>query len=155
APMRERNKPPFQARVASVAIITTVAVLVAACLTFMLQQWSVSGQQARQERATLASVVASASAPDVVANDVAALRHDAQAAAAARALIDVRLVAADGRTLAYFAAPDKPSAKAGPPRTQTAPMVIDGRTVGQVVLRAREPALVSLLPRFLALTGAL
>ena len=47
--MRERNRPPFQARVASVAIITTVAVLVAACLSFMLQQWSVSRQQARAE----------------------------------------------------------------------------------------------------------
>ncbi|HWF78025.1 MAG TPA: ATP-binding protein [Caulobacteraceae bacterium] len=153
--MRERNKPPFQARVASVAIITTVAVLVAACLSFMLLQWWVSGQQARQERATLASVVAAASAPDVAAGNVAAMRYDVEAAAASRDLVDVRLVAADGRTLAYFAAPARPDPKAGPPRTQTAPMVLGGRTVGHVVLRQREPTLLSLLPTFLALTGML
>jgi two-component system, sensor histidine kinase len=153
--MRERNKPPFQARVASVAIITTVAVLVAACLSFMLQQWSVSGQQARQERTTLASVIAAASGPDVAHADATAMRYDVQAAAAFKDLIDVRLVAADGRTLAYFAAPAKPGLKAGPPRTQTAPVVIGGRTAAQVVLRAQEPTLISLLPRFLALTGAL
>ena len=51
--MQERNKPPFQARVASVAIVTTVAVLVAACLSFMLQQWSVSRQQARLDEMAL------------------------------------------------------------------------------------------------------
>ena len=153
--MQERHKPPFQARVASVAIITTVAVLVAACLSFMLQQWSVSGQQARQERTTLASVVANAAAPDAAAGNLAAMRYDVASAAAFRDLIDVRLVGADGRTLAYFAASGKPNPKAGPARTQTAPMLADGRTVGQVVLRAHEPTLVSLLPRFLALTGAL
>ena len=153
--MQERNKPPFQARVASVAIITTVAVLVAACLTFMLQQWSVSSQQARQAQATLASVLAAASAPDVAAGNAVAMRYDVAAAVASRELIDVRLVATDGRTLAYFAAPIKLKAKAGPPRTEVAPMVLDGRTVGKVVLRAHEPTLLSLLPRFLALTGAL
>jgi signal transduction histidine kinase/ActR/RegA family two-component response regulator len=152
--MQERNKPPFQARVASVAIITTVAVLVAACLSFMLQQWSVSAQQARQEQATLASVVAAAAAPDLAAHDINALQHDAAAAAASHDLIDVRLVAADGRTVAYFAAP-RPSPKAGPAHTQVAPMQTGGRTVGQVILRAHEPTLISLLPRFLALTGAL
>jgi signal transduction histidine kinase/CheY-like chemotaxis protein len=153
--MQERNKPPFQARVASVAIITTVAVLVAACLSFMLQQWSVSGQQARQERTTLAGVVANAAAPDVAAGNLAAMRHDVDSAAAFRDLIDVRLVGADGRTLAYFAAAGKPNPKAGPARMQIAPMLAGGRTVGQVVLRAHEPTLISLLPRFLALTGAL
>jgi signal transduction histidine kinase/ActR/RegA family two-component response regulator len=151
--MRERNNPPFQARVASVAIITTVAVLVAACVSFMIQQWSVSGQQARQQQATTASIVAAASAPDIAANNPAAMRHDVAAAAAERDLIDVRLVAADGRTVAYFAPPPNP--KAGPAHTEVAPVVLGGKTMGQVVLRAHEPTLLSLLPRFLALTGAL
>jgi signal transduction histidine kinase/ActR/RegA family two-component response regulator len=153
--MQERNKPPFQARVASVAIITTVAVLVAACLSFMLQQWSVSAQQARHEQATLANVVAAAAAPDLAAHDATAMHGDVAAAAASHDLIDVRLVAADGRTVAYFAAPGRRDPKAGPPHTETAPIMIGGRMAGQVVLRAHEPTLLSLLPRFLALTGAL
>ena len=153
--MPERNKPPFQARVASVAIITTVAVLVAACLSFMLQQWSVSREQARLEQATLASVVAAAAAPDLAAHNVAAMQHDVATAAAAHELIDVRLIAADGRTMAYFAAPARHGPKVGPPLSLTAPIEVDGRAIGQVVLRAHEPTLIAMLPRFLALTGAL
>ncbi|HEY1425450.1 MAG TPA: ATP-binding protein [Caulobacteraceae bacterium] len=153
--MRERNKPPFQARVASVAIITTVAVLVAACLSFMLQQWSVSRQQAHQQQATLASVIAAASAPDIAARDAVAMRADVAAAAVARDMIDVRLVDPRGGTAAYFAAPASPTAQQGPAHTEVAPIVLNARVVGQVVLRAYEPTLLSLLPRFLALTGAL
>jgi len=154
--MQERNKPPFQARVASVAIITTVAVLVAACLSFMLQQWSVGRQQARQEQATLASVVAATAAPDVAAHDELAMRYDVAAAAASHDLIDVRLLNPDGSTAAYYAAPAGPAAsREGPPHAQTAPIVLNGAVVGRVVLRAHEPTLLALLPRFLALTGAL
>jgi two-component system, sensor histidine kinase len=153
--MRDRSKPPFQARVASVAIITTVAVLVAACVSFMLQQWSVSRQQARVEQATLASVIAAAAAPDLTAHDTAGMNHDLAGAAASRALVDVRLLDPQGRTIAFFAAPARPISESGPVRVQTAPMITAGRSVGQVVLRAHEPALIALLPRFLALTGAL
>ncbi len=44
--MRKAHHPPFQARVAGVAIVTTVVVLAAGCLSFMLQQWGVAGQVA-------------------------------------------------------------------------------------------------------------
>jgi signal transduction histidine kinase/ActR/RegA family two-component response regulator len=60
-----------------------------------------------------------------------------------------------GRTVAYFAAPVRRAPESGPVRIQTAPMIVSGRSVGAVVLRAHEPTLVALLPRFLALTGAL
>ena len=40
---------PLQARIAGVALATTVLALVAACLCFMLQQWSVARQEAREE----------------------------------------------------------------------------------------------------------
>ncbi|MGH6971503.1 MAG: ATP-binding protein, partial [Caulobacteraceae bacterium] len=62
-------------------------------------------------------------------------------------------------TLAYFAAPPKRSSAradaSGPPRTAVAPIVANGAVVGKVVLRAHEPTIVAMLPRFLALTGAL
>src|ERR1700761_7119060 len=103
--MRERSRPPFQARVASVAIVTTVAVLVAACVCFMLQQWSVSRQQAAREEVTLANVIAAAAAPDVAAPDAAGVRHDVLAASAAHDLIDVRLTDTAGHTLVYVNAP--------------------------------------------------
>ena len=153
--MRERTRPPFQARVASVAIVTTVAVLVAACVCFMLQQWSVSRQQAAREDLTLAQVIAAAAAPDVAGHDANGLTHDVVAAAAAHELIDVRLTDAAGHTLVYYAAPPPKSADVGPPHSVVAPVRLGRQTIGQVVLRAREPTIVGLLPRFLALTGML
>jgi two-component system, sensor histidine kinase len=153
--MRERSRPPFQARVASVAIVTTVAVLVAACVCFMLQQWSVSRQQAAGEELTLAKVIAAAAAPDAVGGDTDALRHDVVAAAADKDLTDVRLTDASGRTLIYFAAPPPKTSDVGPVRTVAAPVAFDGKQIGKVTVRAREPTIVGLLPRFLALTGML
>jgi len=153
--MRERNRPPFQARVASVAIITTVAVLVAACVSFMLQQWSVSGQEARTERSTLTNVIAVASVADMSRHDPLGLQDDVRAASAARGLVDVRLLDGAGRTAAYHAAPQGGKDDDGPVSTSRAPIVDGGKTIGQVVLRAHEPTVLALLPRFLALTGAL
>jgi signal transduction histidine kinase len=153
--MKERSRPPFQARVASVAIVTTVAVLVAACVCFMLQQWSVSRQQAAREELTLASVVASAAAPNAAAGDLGALRNDVVAAVADRDLIDVRLTDAAGHTVVYFSAPPPKTNDVGPARTVAAPVISAGKTIGHVVVRAHEPTIVGLLPRFLALTGML
>ena len=153
--MRERSRPPFQARVASVAIITTVAVLVAASISFMLQQWSVSRQQARLEETTLASVLASAAAPDVAGRDLPELQHDVEAAGASHHLVDVRLVDSRGAVLASYAAPRRAMEETGAVETYASPIMSGGRTIGQVMLRAHEPTIVALLPRFLALTGAL
>ena len=153
--MRERNRPPFQARVASVAIITTVAVLVAASISFMLQQWSVSRQQAKIEQTTLASVLAAAAAPDVQQGDFGELQHDVAAAGAARGLVDVRLLDMQGHVLTSYTAPPRADSDAGAINTVTSPVVWEGKTIGQVIVKAHEPTIVSLLPRFLALTGAL
>jgi signal transduction histidine kinase/CheY-like chemotaxis protein len=153
--MRERNSPPFQARVASVAIMTTVAVLVAACLSFMLQQWSVARQEARAAHTVLAGVVASSTSSDLALGGGAAAQRDLAAAGAARDLVDVRLVDAAGRTVAYFAKPQRRGPEPDVIHVVKQPVLIGGRPAGEVILRAREPTIASLLPRFLALTGAL
>src|SRR5215469_11094711 len=156
ARMRERNRPPFQARVASVAIITTVAVLVAACVSFMLQQWSVSRQQSRTEQSTLASVVAASVAADLRTHNLGALRVDVGAAGAAKDLVDVRYVDAAGHTGAsYTAPPNTPEAELGPIHETVAPVVVAGAPAGKIVLHSHDPTIIALLPRFLALTGAL
>ena len=53
----------FHARVAGVGLVTTVVVLLAACLTFMLQQWAVSREESRISEAALNAVVAEIAAP--------------------------------------------------------------------------------------------
>ena len=153
--MRERNRPPFQARVASVAIITTVAVLVAASVSFLLQQWGVTRQQVRAADATLAQVLASATSSDLASGGPEGVPGDLAAAATSRNIVDVRLTDSAGRTLAYYRKPPEAQAENGPIHVVEQPVKVKGRVVGEVVLRGREPTLIGLFPRFLALTGAL
>jgi len=54
---RASSHAPFQARVTSVALVTTVAVLLAACGAFMIQQWAVSRQEAKADGAAMNAVV--------------------------------------------------------------------------------------------------
>ena len=62
-PWRAAPRATFHARVASVGLITTVVVLIAACLTFMLQQWAVARTQSHRFHESLTEMVATASAP--------------------------------------------------------------------------------------------
>ncbi|HUZ11796.1 MAG TPA: ATP-binding protein [Caulobacteraceae bacterium] len=137
--------------------MTTVAVLVAACVSFMVQQWSVAREEARASDQVLASVIASGLASDLASGDAAAAQRDLAAAGASRDLVDVRLADAAGRTIAYFAnrAPRPGDVGAGRLDVVKHDVGAGGRAAGQVILRATEPTIASLLPRFLALTGAL
>src|SRR5690242_13763558 len=55
----------FHARVAGVGLITTVVVLLAACLTFMLQQWAVARTQSHRFHEGLAEVAAQMAGPSM------------------------------------------------------------------------------------------
>ncbi|HZZ37437.1 MAG TPA: ATP-binding protein, partial [Caulobacteraceae bacterium] len=154
--MRKANHPPFQARVASVAIVTTVAVLVAACLSFLLQQWGVARQDSRKHFQALAEVVASSAGPAVASGDRPAALRTLTAAGRAESLVDARLVDASGRLIAVYTAPRHGDLDTKRPIDSASSAVsIDGKRVGTLTLRSRQPSLTELLPKFLALTGAL
>ncbi len=152
--MRKANHPPFQARVASVAIVTTVAVLIVACLCFMLQQWGVARQQAHSANEALADVIAISVGPAVAGHADASAARTLAAVARAEGFVDARLIDSAGHGVAAFA-----SAVRGAPTTTLdtfrRPVTVNGRQVGELTLRASPPALGGLLPKFLALTGAL
>ncbi|HRD28982.1 MAG TPA: hybrid sensor histidine kinase/response regulator, partial [Caulobacter sp.] len=57
------------------ALITTVAVLLAACTTFMIQQWAVSRQETKAVSAAMNAVVAQIAAPALARGDEAAARR--------------------------------------------------------------------------------
>jgi signal transduction histidine kinase/CheY-like chemotaxis protein len=152
--MRKANHPPFQARVASVAIVTTVAVLVAACLSFMLQQWSVARQETHVANGTLADVIAASVSPAVAKGDAAAATRALASLSRARGFIDARILDQTGRSLAAFSAPGRTSRDVRSDIVERR-LSVGGNAVGELRLRAVSPSLAGLLPRFLALTGAL
>ncbi|WP_296595996.1 ATP-binding protein [Phenylobacterium sp.] len=142
----------FHARVAGVGLITTVVVLVAACLTFMLQQWAVARTQSHQFHDGLAEIGAQMAAPSLAANDRVHLRQAIGAVQASKDVVAGRVTDAAGRDLASFGAPQ-------PEKTATEtiakPILVDGRTVGQFSMTVRQPSLAPLLPQFIALTFVL
>ncbi len=153
--MRKANHPPFQARVASVAIVTTVAVLVAACVSFMLQQWSVARQDSRLSYSTLAHVVANAAAPALAAGDALRAQQTLVAVGEQKGLIEARLIDSKGHVLARFAPAPTRETRGHKVALTARPVTWAGANIGQLQLRSAEPSLAALLPRFLALTGAL
>jgi len=143
---------PFQARIASVALVTTVAVLLAACATFMLQQWAVSLQESRATTASMNSVVARIAAPALASGDEAAAAKAVDAMVGAPGVRVASLIDAEGRVIATR----KDSAAApGAEHVVRTPVMVEGRTVGTLVTTVEAPTLSGLAPRYAALTFAL
>ena len=131
---------PFQARIASVALITTVAVLLAACATFMIQQWAVSRQEARATTEALNTVVAEMAAPALAAGDTDAARRAVAAVVKAPGVRSARLIDARGRVVAQDdALPSEASA-----HTVRTPVTLNGREIGALVSSVESPTLAAL-----------
>ena len=143
---------PFQARIASVALITTVAVLIAACATFMIQQWAVSRQESRATNAAMNAVVAEIAAPALARGDEVLARRAVASMIVAPGVRSASLVDAKGRILAVQR--DRQVTTGGENTIRT-PVVLDGQTVGALVTTVETPRLLALFPRYLALTFAL
>src|SRR3954467_9417268 len=90
----------FHARVAGVGLITTVVVLLAACLTFMLQQWAVARTQSHRFHEGLAQVAAQMAGPSMVFDERVHLAKAIGAVQASKDVVSAKVVDATGRQLA-------------------------------------------------------
>ncbi|WP_333586619.1 ATP-binding protein [Phenylobacterium sp.] len=134
------------------ALVTTVAVLLAACATFMLQQWAVAQEQSRANYRALAAVTADLAAPAVARGDAERAESAIQALSRSSAVVSARLRAADGQVLAEFTDPHAADAQVV---AVVERLHWQGRVIGDLTLTARTPGFAAQLPQFLALTGAL
>jgi signal transduction histidine kinase/ActR/RegA family two-component response regulator len=143
----------FHARVASVGLITTMVVLVAACLTFTLQQWAVAKTQSYQIHQSLARITAQTAAAAVGDGDRRTLRAPMAALANSERVVSATLTDVAGRPIATYRRAGGPARREL--REIRAEVVDEGRRVGQLSLTVESPSLTPLLPQFLALTFAL
>ena len=144
----------FHARVAGVGLVTTLVVLIAACMTFMLQQWAVARTQSHQTHQALAAITATTAAGPIVAHDTTEAHAAINALANAKAVVGAQLSDTAGHVISSFTR-GQPAAKDGATEVITANAIANGRTVGKLTLLVRRPLLTALLPQFLALTAAL
>jgi len=142
----------FHVRVAGVGLITTLVVLLAACLTFMLQQWAVARAQSHTVHQALAQITATTAAASVASGDVSGYRAPMAALAESPRIIAARLTDTAGRPLAAYNAAH-PSE--GDRETIAAPVQAGGRTVGHLTMTVAKPTLGPTLPKYIALTGVL
>ena len=141
---------PLQVRIAGVALITTVMALLAASTCFMLQQWGVARQESRANHDVLAQMVAAGAAASLADHNDADAGRALAAIASAPHVAAVRLLDDRGRVVAQAGA-----ARAHDVDVLVKPVQMAGRRVGTVELVARQPSLIDILARNLALTGAL
>ena len=149
-----RSKPivTFHARVAGVGLITTVVVLIAACLTFMLQQWAVARTQSHRFHESLAEIAAETAAPSMAAGQRIHLNSSLASVHASHDVVAATAVDGSGRELARF---QRPTAAASETEVIVKPMTLGGKTVGQLRLTVEQPSLAPMLPQFIALTFVL
>ncbi|ODT89007.1 MAG: hybrid sensor histidine kinase/response regulator [Phenylobacterium sp. SCN 70-31] len=142
----------FHARVAGVGLITTVVVLLAACLTFMLQQWAVARTQSHRFHEDLAAIAAEMATPSVAAPGRIELSRSIDALKTSRDVVAARVTDTSGKVLADFQVRE-----AGDAETETIvrPVTVDDRTVAQFSMTFEQPSLAPLLPQFIALTFVL
>jgi signal transduction histidine kinase/CheY-like chemotaxis protein len=144
-----------------VGLVTTLVVLVAACLTFMLQQWAVARTQSHQMYAGLANITATTEAPAIASGDKPSIQAALQALAGSKNIEAARLIDLNGAPLASFQRPPNPAIPTagpgapGPIEVIETDVVANGHKVGRLSLSVHRPALGALLPQFIALTAAL
>jgi len=141
---------PLQARIAGVALATTVLALVAACLCFMLQQWSVARQEARANHEILAQMAAAGAAAPLADHNMVGVYRALEAVAKAPSVAGVRILDTHGRVVAQLGEANPADAD-----TLTRPIKLSSQQIGALVLLAEHPGLGQTLARDLALTGAL
>jgi signal transduction histidine kinase/FixJ family two-component response regulator len=144
----------FHARVAGVGLVTTLVVLLVACLTFMLQQWAVARTQSHQMHLGLAQITATTEGPAIASGDPRAIQAPVLALAASKNIDAARLTDLKGAPLASF---QKAPVKGVTPSLEviTADVMVGGHKTGSLSLTVRRPTLGAMLPQFIALTFAL
>ena len=142
---------PFQARIASVALVTTLAVLLVACASFLFQQWTVARQQTATTQGVLVHRLAGVAAPSLARGDMTGARAAVEAATEPGSVVSAQLIDAKGRVVASKT-DDTP--KEGV-RILAEPVVFENRQIGEIRIGVVDPSLAKMLPRFLALTMAL
>jgi signal transduction histidine kinase/AmiR/NasT family two-component response regulator len=145
----------FQRRIAVVALLTAVAVLLAACLLFLFEQWRIEREQLSQSQTALAEVMADNLAGPLSSGDWATVQDRLTHVNAAQRVRSAYVIGPNGMRVANFIRKPLDQAR-GPGLIRVAtPIRAGGRTLGQLVVMSRPDGMASILPRFVALGGGL
>jgi hypothetical protein len=156
APMRPGTS--FQSRITGVAMITAVAVLLAACAAFIAEQWRTGQHDAAGRQAALTQSYAySTTMRAAFAEPARAQRAVTRLAQLQPGMSGIYLLDLQGRVIAAYGPPTPAAAAAMGLHEESANVRPNrvGEPLGRIVTFASLPSVWSILPRYLALTAAL
>ena len=151
-PTRTKPTVTFHARVAGVGLVTTVVVLIAACLPFMLQQWAVARTQSHHFHESLAEIAAETVAPSMAMTNSVTLNASLASVHASQDVVTARVVGLDGKELARF---QRAVPSVADTEVISKPVTFNGKTIGHLLITVEQPSLAPMLPQFIALTFVL
>jgi signal transduction histidine kinase/ActR/RegA family two-component response regulator len=145
----------FENRIAISALVTAVVVLFTASGLFIVEQWQSGQVDQKRSQATLTQIVADQLAPAVARGDFPAEQEILQELVASPEVHSAAVYNAKGARA--LQANDPPGADpAGSSYFDTkAALTADGRNLGQLVVSSRSFDRASIIPRYLAVCGAL
>ena len=154
--VRQRFGISFEERIASAAMITALAVLLAACLVFSLTQWQAETRLSREARITEAQLIAKEIAKPLSTGDLAAVQQTLDIVASVEGVRRVLITDPQGKPLLATASPLQP--KASETTTDTiVPIQAQRQTavLGTLTLTATMATTNDLLARYASVFGSL
>ncbi|CAN5218449.1 ATP-binding protein [soil metagenome] len=145
----------FESRIAAVALLTAVAVLIAASAAFILEQWRAEGVVNQRTNTAVVSMLAADAQDDLLRGNAGEAQNVFAALGSLHKIASADLVDARGQVVASYARPRKPSQAAQPVEITRKTVTDHGVRLGEVVVRTDAFLLSSILPRYLAVGGAL
>ncbi len=142
----------FENRIAIAALVTAVVVLVAASMLFIAEQWQSGQLDLRRQQAGLAAIIAEQVAPALAHGDTAAEQRVLSELVASPTVHSADLLDLHGRALVHVAEAAAPGERYFETR---APVMLGGAHVGDLVVSSPSFDRASILPRYLAVCGAL
>jgi two-component system, sensor histidine kinase len=146
----------FENRIAIASLVTAVVVLLTASTLFIFEQWQAQRTDLLHDQSALTQVLASQIAPAAAMGDAAAASHVLATTAAWPGIQSAVVLDPVGRPLARFQPRGRAVAasESGLARSKT-PVILEGRHVGALEVTSRTAGLGAILPRYLAVCGAL
>jgi signal transduction histidine kinase/ActR/RegA family two-component response regulator len=146
----------FENRIAIASLVTAVVVLLAASALFIFEQWQAQRADLIHDQAALTKVLANQIAPAAAHGDAAGAARVLATTAAWPGIRSAVVVDAAGRPLARFEPlRNAPAVAESSLARSSTPLSFDQHAVGALEVTSRTAGVAAILPRYLAVCGAL
>jgi signal transduction histidine kinase/AmiR/NasT family two-component response regulator len=145
----------FESRIAAVALLTAVAVLITASGAFIVEQWRAEKVINDRTYGAIASMLVSDAATELARSEPEDTQNVFAALGQLPKVQSADLVDDHGKIIFRYVRPPNVKHHVLDVEVRRSPVIADGKQIGEVVLRSDAPTIAGILPRYVAVGGAL